>query len=228
MAMEPSGLAELLGISAEELEAKEPEDTSAPPPSEYFGEKRRQGSENLTYDLTLRLCIAAEKGHVNIARLVLEAGAKVNTLNARGLTPLVIASDRGHVDIVQMLLEQKAGPSTMCTDGSCGTPLHSAAKRGDVEVAKLLLAARADVHARCGVRGRRVSDRPVDTCWLTPLQFACSWGRLEVVKLLLETHQSTHGDCDALLRASSAAGTAMHCAAQKGDPALIRLLHSYG
>ena len=55
----------------------------------------------------LALCVAAADGSVQLLRLLLDAGADVNT--RRGL-PLVLAVDGGHLEAARLLLERGAAP----------------------------------------------------------------------------------------------------------------------
>ena len=45
------------------------------------------------------------EGHVEVARLLLEAGAAVNQAPNHGVTPLLIACEKGHVECARLLLE---------------------------------------------------------------------------------------------------------------------------
>jgi ankyrin repeat protein len=49
--------------------------------------------------------IASQQGHVNVARLLIEAGADIDMAEDNGVTPLCIASHRGRVEIVRVLLD---------------------------------------------------------------------------------------------------------------------------
>ncbi|CAO2654101.1 Nn.00g108340.m01.CDS01 [Neocucurbitaria sp. VM-36] len=55
------------------------------------------------------LMIAAMKGHVDIVRLLLHAGADVEMRDRRGKTALVLAQEGGHAEVVQLLGEGKEG-----------------------------------------------------------------------------------------------------------------------
>ncbi len=51
---------------------------------------------------------AAGRGHTDIVSMLLEKGAKVNTADKYGTTPLVWACRRGHKEIVDMLIDEHA------------------------------------------------------------------------------------------------------------------------
>ena len=49
--------------------------------------------------------LAAERGQVEIARLVLEAGISKELQDIAGSTALVISAEKGYVEIARLLLE---------------------------------------------------------------------------------------------------------------------------
>jgi len=54
------------------------------------------------------LHLASRKGHVDMARMLVECGADVSAQAKDGTTPLHLASSRGHVDVAWMLVEHSA------------------------------------------------------------------------------------------------------------------------
>ena len=76
---------------------------------------------------------------IEIAQLLINKGAQVNTADSRGYTPLHNASERGFSNIVQLLLSAKADISA--SDKKKNTPLHFASKNGHFDVLGLLLKA---------------------------------------------------------------------------------------
>lgn len=88
------------------------------------------------------LFTAARSGRLEVAKLLLERGAKVDGTNDKGNTPLwfacqspALASDR--LAVAKLLIDHGADVNKRCEDGS--TPLHFAAWRGPVAMVKLLL-----------------------------------------------------------------------------------------
>ena len=78
--------------------------------------------------------MASEQGELEVARLLLSAGAK---LAASGGRPLLIsASERGDLRTVKLLLESDADVGA--TDFEDNTALHWACAEGHLEVAQLL------------------------------------------------------------------------------------------
>eukprot|EP00439_Symbiodinium_sp_Y106_P023855 s1984_g2.t3 len=122
------------------------------------------------------LRLASCNGHVEIVRLLLEAGADKDLADNDGYTPLISASSRGHVEIARLLLEAGANKDMATSDGA--TALMFASGRGDVEVARLLLQAGADPD---------LGDDDGDT----PLMIASSDGHVDIARLLLEAGANT-------------------------------------
>jgi len=77
------------------------------------------------------LCVAAHDGSLAIARLLVDAGAHVNT--RRGL-PLILAVDAGHLSMVQLLLARGADPNA-----SRGEPFKLARHMRRDDIARALL-----------------------------------------------------------------------------------------
>ncbi|OWZ19125.1 TKL protein kinase [Phytophthora megakarya] len=69
-----------------------------------------------TNDGRTALTLAAEEGHLEIVRLLLDHGANVNTTDSETQTPLMKASYRGHEEIVRLLLVN--GAAVDITDNS--------------------------------------------------------------------------------------------------------------
>lgn len=91
------------------------------------------------------LIAAAERGRVDVARLLLNAGADVNATDKYGSTALVSASSAGHADIVKLLIAAGANVN-MKTTGTYGgeTALMAASENGRTEIVRSLLEAGAD------------------------------------------------------------------------------------
>jgi ankyrin repeat protein len=118
---------------------------------------------------------AAWAGNTEIARLLIEKGADVNSKDEFGWTPLMFAaiSERDPVDVARLLIEKGADVNSKLKDGV--TPLMFAASAGNLEVLKLVIEKGADVNYK------------YESDW-TPLMSAAKaeGDRIEVVKLLIE------------------------------------------
>ncbi len=120
------------------------------------------------------LHLAAFFGRTDAARLLIERGARVETVsrNPSAHTPLHVAAARGHRDVAELLLARGAAASAPAGGG--WTPLHLAAGAGHADVAALLIARGADTRAREG-QGR------------TPLEIAEATHHAKVAGLLRRT-----------------------------------------
>ena len=63
---------------------------------------------------------AAQAGHLECARALLQHGASLNVVSNTGFTPLNHASENGHVQVAQLLHEAGATARTASWLGCCG------------------------------------------------------------------------------------------------------------
>jgi ankyrin repeat protein/L-ascorbate metabolism protein UlaG (beta-lactamase superfamily) len=117
------------------------------------------------------LHVAAEKGRLEIARLLLDAGATVDGFDSDQSTPLDVAAKEGHQEVVALLLERGADVNRRDRNGACA--MSFAMGRTQTAVVRQLLAAGADVNYM-GRGGH------------TLLEMASRADSLELVKLLIE------------------------------------------
>ncbi len=110
------------------------------------------------------LVLAAQKGHLDIVRLLLDAGAEKDYKTKNGQTALSLAAQNDHYDVVQFLLEK--GAEVNAPDMVLDNVVYP-------DVVKLLLDHGADIKA-------------VDSSGETALNQAARDGNFAVVKLLLE------------------------------------------
>lgn len=87
-------------------------------------------------DLT-PLHLAAQEGHLEVARVLVQGGAKVSDQDRWGSTPLRWASKCGHVDLARFLGEQ--GTDVTTVDEEKPNPLYLASKNGHKRVEQLLI-----------------------------------------------------------------------------------------
>lgn len=122
---------------------------------------------------------ASEKGHFEVARLLIERGANSNAVDKVGATPLFNACANDHVRIAELLLTNRADP-----DGGAGLsrdvgwqsgarPLHAVAWTDAYKVAELLLK-------------RGAHWRIQDAAGLSPLHVAAKLGAIRVLNILLD------------------------------------------
>jgi ankyrin repeat protein len=152
---------------------------------------------------------AARHNHVEVARLLLQAGARVNAREANDITPLLMAIGSGNAAVAQFLLDH--GGDVNARDWYGRTPLweavnvrnlyvHNATFRNGIDrppmlvLIKSLLAAGADVNARTAetppfrhhLLETTGSLEWVDFTGQTPFLTAALAGDVTVMKLLLE------------------------------------------
>jgi ankyrin repeat protein len=195
------------------------------------------------------LLASLNKGHTDIALLLLERGADVEPRDREDQTALYVASSRGYAEVVQSLIDRGADLNVECDNVNevyggpkvMWTPLHVASNNGRLEVARLLLGHGAGVNyqdywgeSALHIASRHASnnlvrlllDHGANSCPLnnleeTALHDASSAGRITIVKSLLE-----YG---AKVDAQSKWGwTPLHFAAMKGHLEVIQLLLDHG
>lgn len=118
------------------------------------------------------LAWAIHLGQRSMAEALLNAGAKVNTVDEYGETPLTLAAANGDGLLVQRLL--KAGAKATSTRWNGETALMIAAGAGSAEAVRHLVLHGADVNAADPRRGQ------------TALMWAAAEGHSDVVGALLE------------------------------------------
>lgn len=103
------------------------------------------------------LHLAAFFGHPDVARFLIQNGAKVDTAatNAMKVTPLHSAAARNQLEVSELLLS--SGANVNAKQEGDFTPLHAAAQSGSIEMARLLIKHGADVNAKT-VEGKRPLD----------------------------------------------------------------------
>jgi ankyrin repeat protein len=112
------------------------------------------------------LHVAAIKGNLSIAAILIKAKARLDITDKLGNTPLHYAADRKQSEMVKFLLEAGASADPVNRDGV--TPLMMAAARGDLEIVSALLAKGAnpnktDFTGRNALGWASDSHRPVVT-----------------------------------------------------------------
>jgi ankyrin repeat protein len=73
----------------------------------------------------------------DLAKVLIECGANVNSQDMNNSTPLHFASNIGYLDSARLLLDHGADPNAL--DNNHVTPLHLASERGHLEIVQLLL-----------------------------------------------------------------------------------------
>ncbi len=115
---------------------------------------------------------AAYLGNVEMAQVLIDAGADVGVANRNGSTPLWLAATSGHAEMIRTLLAGGADANEQLPLGR--TPLMIAARTGNPEAVAVLIEYGADVNARESSRGT------------TSLMWAADQGHADVVAALID------------------------------------------
>ena len=122
-------------------------------------------------DGTTALHWAAYKDDVEMAKMLLAAGANVKAVTRDGsITPLIMACRNGDAAMIQAMIAAGANPNAADEHGT--TPLMAAASSGSADALKALIADGAAVNAREGAHGQ------------TALMFAAALGREAAIRVL--------------------------------------------
>jgi ankyrin repeat protein len=151
------------------------------------------------------LHIAAVRGYLQAASMLIAQGADVNGGDGRGLTPLHAAAWSGNKEVVALLIDKGADINAGDEDGV--TPLHAAALAGRSDTVALLIARGADVNVK-NAEG------------MTPLHAAALAGDRETVALLIAA------GADVNARNNNGV-TPLHTASQKGAHDIVQLLRQH-
>ena len=93
--------------------------------------------------LDRELLQAAANGDIALAQQSLKHGARIETQDERGATPLILAAKRSQDAMVKFLLEK--GANLSAKDHSGWTPLVHSARTGNLDMVALLLASKPDI-----------------------------------------------------------------------------------
>ena len=146
------------------------------------------GNFRMAHGGSTPLMFAARSGNVDVARVLIEAGADVNDTEASGASALVIATHSGHGSLAQFLVENGADPNA----AEAGyTALHAAVLRSQIELVRSLLRYGADINAviEHGTPGRRFSaDYSIrhQLIGTNALWLAAKYGEVEILQILLQ------------------------------------------
>ena len=134
---------------------------------------------------------AATLGHFEIARALIENGARVDTQGKHDRSPLQLACLNGHVDVVKLLIENYACINLKDDRGL--TALHIAVDEHEADIVKVLLEHGANLDAK-------------DEFQMTALHYAAKLGLVEISNILIKEGASVyakdHNDYSPLVTAA--------------------------
>lgn len=188
------------------------------------------------------LFFAAQNGHAEVVKLLLQRGANANRVAGRNATPLLIATEQGQTDVVKLLLAVR-GINVNAASSTLQTPLGAAAEFGWEEIVALLLDAPGiDINPRNewgatpliaaaqnnypGIVDRLIRrGADVNRSFgkgTTPLAKAAEGGFRRIVKSLLRSPEINFD------RATDDGVTALSIASQNGHAAVVGMLLKKG
>lgn len=154
------------------------------------------------------LMVAAQYGQLEVVRVLVEAGARINYDDARRTTPLHAAAEGGNIEVARFLLEHGAD---LTASSYQGTALHRAAMHGKLGMVKFLIES-----------GGQVNEAAHGGGW-TPLDAVASWSdSAEVAEFLIAAGGEVNH------RTSASGTTPLHSAASSGGAKVAEVLLAHG
>ena len=147
------------------------------------------------------LLFAVRAGHIDAARVLLEAGANVNDMVGDGASALLLAVINAHYELANVLLEQGADPNA---DTQGWTALHQlvwtrkpnllrplpfplpTGTLSDLDLVKVLVAHGADPNARQKAEPRDGNRNVLNRIGATPFLLAAKAADADMMRVLLE------------------------------------------
>ncbi|XP_032357737.1 ankyrin repeat and SOCS box protein 3 isoform X6 [Etheostoma spectabile] len=161
---------------------------------------------SLTHEGESACYLAAQRGHLEVVQLLLEAHSNINQLTNDLSCPLYAAVDGGHKEVVELLVGKGAEVNRTHT-ASCWTCLHQAVYKGHSEIVRIL----ADV---CNLEA-------VDDHKISSLFVAAQYGRQECLEILV------NAGADVSTQAADLA-TPLLIASQEGHQVCVDFLLDHG
>jgi len=165
------------------------------------------------------LMVAISKGYRDIIEVLLDAGANVQTVNDRGISPLFLAANENQTEMVRLLISYSSSPAEFVnlTSANGDTTLLLAAREGFPDIVKVLLGAGSDP---CIVDKE---GRTALFCAAAQYQ-ATEDNRMEVVRLLVG-----HPSAAEFVNLAGGSGfTPLALVTKSGSPGIVNVLLDAG
>ena len=160
------------------------------------------------------LSAAADYGHVDVMKVLLEYNADPNQRVADGLSPVCIAAHGGRAECLEVLLAHNVDPNQEAAIGAGIGPVWAAADGGHAGCVTMLLEHNADPNQAMAENGA------------TPVYVAAMQGHVGVVRALLEHNADPN---QAMVDdETDDETTPLHVAAYMGNDLAARFLVVYG
>ncbi|KAK0738811.1 ankyrin repeat-containing domain protein [Schizothecium vesticola] len=154
---------------------------------------------------------AANYGHVEAVRILLDAGASPtpenDTFDDSEVSPFLLACESGEVELVNLFLDRGVDAHMVSKNGK--SALHFAAHGGHVAIGRVLIKEGCDVDAREEEEG-----------W-PPMMIAAQEGHLSFVDLLMENNANIDAE-------KEGGATSLWVAAQQGHSDIVKRLLEAG
>ena len=173
---------------------------------------------NVNTEEEKKLFSAAERGHTETIKSLLDEAVDVNAKDHNGSTALHHAALNGHTETVKLLLDEGADINVKNNYGT--HVIHYAAHNGHTEIVKLLLDEGVDINVK-NTEYKATDDPCARSSYGNyghALHYAAGNGHTETVKLLLDR------GVDMNIKDDRFGSTALHCAAAVGSVETIKLL----
>ena len=145
-------------------------------------------------------------GSLNIAKLLLDSNAHMDTKNKDDETPFLLACQEAHFEVTKFLVSKKCDINATSANGKTG--LHYACLNGSLDIVKLLVDNKANLDAKAKSS-------------ITPLMLACLAGNLEIVKYLVAAGCDIFATCG---NNEGFSGTALSAARYKNHEEIVNFL----